>query len=116
MRCGPCGPGPDDEEMDAEEEAVVHKSVADPGQPSKKDRLEHELTHMPYRSWCEHCVRGRGKSKPHFRRDEDEDVEDRLPTIAMEYCFQKKRPVEESRQEKMITTLVLTESPTGAMV
>ena len=25
----------------------------------------HELTHVPFRSWCEHCVRGRGEGVRH---------------------------------------------------
>ena len=27
--------------------------------------MEHELTHMPYRSWCFGCVAGRGADDPH---------------------------------------------------
>ena len=30
-----------------------------PGNPTKEERLAHELTHWPYRPWCEWCVRGR---------------------------------------------------------
>ena len=25
----------------------------------------HELTHLPFRSWCRHCVRAKGKESPH---------------------------------------------------
>ena len=36
--------------------------VADPKLPSAEEVAEHELTHRPYRSWCSHCVRGKGKT------------------------------------------------------
>ena len=32
----------------------------DPKEPTKVEREEHEKTHLPFRSWCRHCVRGRG--------------------------------------------------------
>ena len=35
--------------------------------PSKADVEHHELTHCPYRSWCRHCVRGRGVEASHFK-------------------------------------------------
>ena len=35
----------------------------DPREPSAEERSEHEKTHLPFRSWCRHCVRGRGKEE-----------------------------------------------------
>ena len=35
----------------------------DPREPKDEERKEHELTHLPFRSWCRHCVRGRGKEE-----------------------------------------------------
>ena len=32
----------------------------DPGQPTKQERDEHCVTHLPYRSWCPFCVKGKG--------------------------------------------------------
>lgn len=31
--------------------------------PSEEERREHELTHVPYRSWCHRCVWGRGPER-----------------------------------------------------
>ena len=50
----------DDGEEDAEyDEAVLEARVAigrkSPKDPTRKEREEHELTHMPFRSWCEDC-------------------------------------------------------------
>ena len=58
----------DDEiEIEAEvcEESRVPKRMQNPMLPSKAEREMHELTHVPFRSWCEHCVRGRGESVRH---------------------------------------------------
>ena len=39
-----------------------------PKKPSDAERRAHEIHHMPCRSWCEYCVRGRGKESPHLSR------------------------------------------------
>ena len=54
-------------------------------EPSKRERLEHELTHLPYRSWCRHCVRGRGKNDAHRKMDAEASHE--VPHVSMDYCF-----------------------------
>ena len=33
--------------------------------PTKAEKEEHEATHLLYRAWCKHCVRGRGMKTPH---------------------------------------------------
>ena len=40
------------------DEALTPKGVAAPSPPSRQERLEHELTRLPVRSWCELCVTG----------------------------------------------------------
>lgn len=62
-------PTGDDEEVHAEEpESGIRKPIkmANPKLPSELEIEEHELSHVPYRSWCRHCVRGRGKELPHM--------------------------------------------------
>ena len=44
------------------------RPLPQPRLPSRQEVQEHELTHIPYRSWCVHCVRGAGRSE----RIEDE--------------------------------------------
>ena len=41
------------------------KKLQDPKKPSAEEVEEHEKTHLPYRSWCKACVKGRGKAMPH---------------------------------------------------
>ena len=35
------------------------KKIQDPKAPTKEEREEHEKTHLPFRNWCKHCIRGR---------------------------------------------------------
>ena len=74
--------GPNDGE-DITAEVRRPKKIADPKKPSEDEVREHELTHLPFRSWCWTCVHGRGRSMPH-RRKEDERG---LPEIHMDFAF-----------------------------
>ncbi len=59
--CGVCGI---DEEADGGTSREVRKMVS-PQTPSQQEVDAHELTHLPFRNWCRHCMRGRGKDMPH---------------------------------------------------
>jgi len=50
--------GPDgDGDGQPHNEARQPKTIKSPYQPSKREIDEHNITHMPYRSWCPHCVK-----------------------------------------------------------
>ena len=51
--------------------------------PTRAEIEEHNLTHLPYRSWCRHCVRGREKEFPHKRVGEQGE----LPELHLDMCF-----------------------------
>ena len=55
--CQPCGEAP----------IVIAK---DPGCPTREEVERHNVTHLPYRSWCPVCVQARGKEnrRGRFRR------------------------------------------------
>ena len=74
------------EEEDEGQEAKVRKT---PKGPTQKEREEHEATHIPYRDWCQHCVRGRAINKPHrAAKDEEEEAKERkVPKVSMDYFF-----------------------------
>ena len=79
VRCHPCG-GSEEEETG---ERFV-KKMQSPLLPSAKEIDEHNLTHFPYRSWCRHCVRGRGKEASHVKaQNEPGDV----PEFHFDWCF-----------------------------
>ena len=48
---------------ESEDECAPKRAVPDPGAPSQQQVDDHEIDHMPYRSWCESCVAGRGASE-----------------------------------------------------
>ena len=50
---------------EAKEEAIPSRGVRGPVAPSRAEREEHDRTHIPYRDWCECCVRGRGQEDAH---------------------------------------------------
>ena len=56
---------PEENPGDGEEEAVRPKTRAPPKQPSAEEVENHMVTHLPFRDWCPHCVRGKSGSKPH---------------------------------------------------
>ena len=67
--------GRSDEKDEEQEEAGKRnvKKIHDPKLPTKEEVKEHfESAHMPYRSWCHHCVRGRGRERDHRRRSGEE--------------------------------------------
>ena len=62
--CRVCDPVDEDIDDEVEQEAEVQRPFRDPGAPSKNEILEHNLTHIPPRPWCPHCVRGKSKDSP----------------------------------------------------
>ena len=112
----------DDDESEIEHEGVAPKVARQPDQPTAQQRREHDLCHVPYRSWCKHCVRGRGKRRAHSRiksgRDED------LPHAAIDYTFftqaGAKKAEDLSEEEKLDeskanTVLVMKDSMIGSI-
>ena len=53
------------------EEARPPEVLRDPGAPTKRELEEHSTTHLPFRSWCPHCVAGKAQDRPHRMKKED---------------------------------------------
>ena len=73
-------------EKESSEEAAVVKAVKKEHEPTEKEVEEHMITHLPYRSWCTHCVKGKAKGHPH-RRTKEEGKIDEVPVVSMDYMF-----------------------------
>ena len=75
-----------DEENGEDEEYGERKpeKMHDPREPSSAERKEHELTHLPFRSWCKHCVNGRGKEKACQKQEKREGES---PEIHLDFMF-----------------------------
>ena len=54
------------------EDARAPVRVMDPKKPKHDEVEEHKLTHLPFRSWCRHCVHGRGVEAAHRKLDREE--------------------------------------------
>ena len=66
-------------------EAALAKPLAQPRQPTAQEVREHQLTHLPYRSWWRHCVRGKGKSLAH--RQLEAEATHEVPHVSLDYAF-----------------------------
>ena len=75
-----------DEVIDTDDvqDVVTPKVAARPYTPTKAEIEAHEVTHLPYRNWCAHCVAGKGVSSPHVHGDAAEPIG---ITISLDYCF-----------------------------
>jgi hypothetical protein len=80
----------------------------DPMMPSAEERREHEMTHLPFRSWCRHCLRGRGKEEPCRRISCDGEG---LPEVHVDFMF-----MGEEKEGKTLAVLVGRERKTRATV
>ena len=74
---------PAQEDMEDEEapKIVVKRR---PYMPTQKEIDEHMPTHIPYRSWCPHCVAGKGISGKHVGGEDQDKIG---VTISLDYCF-----------------------------
>ena len=80
-----------------------------PHRVSREEREAHEATHTPYRAWCKHCVRARGRNQQHKRQNEDEKKKDAVPRMSMDYFFMSK----EDEQASKNPLIVMVDEETG---
>ena len=67
------------------------RHVRDIKAPSQEEVERHCLTHLPFRNWRPHCMRGRGREAPH-RRSVGGHGE--LPEISLDFCFRQGKEVQ----------------------
>jgi len=71
--------------VEESDEAVTAKVLPSPSPPSRQEMLEHNITHMPFRNWCPHCLAGKAKSTKHMQGAGLGVSE--TPIISMDYMF-----------------------------
>jgi len=122
-QCWTCEVGDDEvlEAMGPDRDERRTMKMNDPKEPTPEERLEHEKTHLPYRSWCQHCVKGRGKEMPHRRQEEAGG----LPEVHFDYAFMGDEGdpggtvpmlVARSRQDRMTLATAVPRKSTGEFV
>ena len=66
-------------------------------QPTAQEIAEHMVCHVPFRAWCPHCVSGKAKCNPHFKRFQPETG---TPTISMDYMYMRSDPKKGRAEER----------------
>ena len=85
-------PAVQDDQHNGEDEGEVPLCLPCPGAPSVADREAHELTHWPYRKWCEDCVRGRAVGPLH-KKIPAASRESHVPRVHLDYAFLQEEPI-----------------------
>ena len=69
---------------DESSEAADVKQAVKPCTPPQDEVDKHMLTHLPYRSWCPYCVKGKSHGKHHSRKNTGDK---HIPTIVVDYMY-----------------------------
>eukprot|EP00973_Karenia_brevis_P021534 2959621-Karenia_brevis.AAC.2 len=81
---------------DSEEEDVKQaEGMTTPNTPTAEEYRTHRLTHLPYRSWCAHCVRGKKRNPAHKKVKGDRETR-QVPVIAIDYMYMTNREAAKS--------------------
>ena len=62
------------------------KSKKIPDNVSQEEYNSHMLTHLPLRSWCDHCMKGKVREDGHFKRNPSSNPSE-VPRVSMDYCY-----------------------------
>ena len=97
-------------EYEVDEEEVHSSGIQKtPMLPTQSEIDEHNVTHVPFRSWCPFCIRGRGLSSGHFAKKEPDDQQ--IPTLSVDYMFLG----DESSRDTDLTVLVVRDRRTKSV-
>ena len=97
--------------IDADGDDVVQpaRGMPMPKTPSAAEVAAHNLTHLPYRSWCPHCVAARRPNSHHLSSKSESQRTD--PLLVADYCY-----VRDSEDGEVATVLVARLYPSMAML
>ena len=66
------------------EQADIKRILPTPAMPTPSEVQQHREDHIPYQSWCDQCVEGRGREMGHSSVDMASRP---IATIAFDYLF-----------------------------
>ena len=72
-------------EEEEQQQAIPAKGIRSPEQPTQQERAEHNLTHLPFRSWCPLCVQSKGKADAHKQQKQTSTT----PVLQFDFCYFK---------------------------
>ena len=64
----------DTDNEDDTQQAQRAKGMKAPQQPTGQERFEHNLIHLPYRTWCPICVKSKGRTDNHPKQTSKQAV------------------------------------------
>ena len=73
----------DTENEEKTQQAQRLRRMKAPQQPTRQERFEHKLTHLPYRSWCPICVKSKSRTDNHRKQTS------RQPVIQVDFTYMK---------------------------
>ena len=77
-------------------------------QPSEQERIEYEMTRLPFRSWCTRCIKGRTREKHCCTATEEER---QVPDLQVENMF-----MGDEKEWKTLAFVVARERATNAVL
>ena len=70
--------------------------------PKKEEYEQHMITHIPYRTWCEFCVRGKAKNDMHATASEESRE---IPMMSCDYLVRSKGNAETEGSMPVLVTI-----------
>ena len=101
--------------MECSEQIKIHSRVR-PELPSEKEVEDHyRMNHVPFRAWCEHCIKGKAGGNQHRKI---KDAQETVPTISMDYAFmtsndEKEKESKDSDKEEGNPILIMIDRKSG---
>ena len=92
---GPAAPPPPHHAQRRPPKKERVKSLPKPTAPTLCQRAAHELCHLPFESWCRHCVMARAQNMPH-RTLKKHDAENVVPVVSADFAFMKQEDQDKS--------------------
>lgn len=87
-------PQPPIPDWDISTEMQRPKVMRAPTAPSRQEKAEHDITHCPFRAWCEVCVAGKSHAKGHLYGTSG-TPEGEVPLVAFDYAFMTDKTMKE---------------------
>ena len=92
-------------EQDNMEEGIKPITRKEVNLPSREEVRKHMATHIPFRSWCEHCVKGKSGGNRHLRRKVEESSEI-APVVSMDYMYMSDNQLEGEERGMPIVVVI----------
>eukprot|EP00439_Symbiodinium_sp_Y106_P055236 s1181_g7.t1 len=80
-------------------------------EPTAAERQLHNLTHWPYRAWCDHCIITKGLEDRHEGIADSKDRD--TPVISFDFCYTSVSSNKPDLQNHKLTILVAHDTATA---